>query len=87
MSEETIALISVGLAIIAAIGGMFAWGLKRIDKRFEAVDNRFEQQDTYMREEFSSVRTVLKDLTDHVSTLDVRIARIEGTQNRFLLHP
>lgn len=90
VSAEVITMVSTGIALMGLLGGLFAWALRRIDRRFDAVDRRFEavdQQFLLIRTEIANIRSDIRNLSERDSDLSVRVARLEGPQSRFLLGP
>lgn len=78
MPQETIALLSLGIAIIGALAGLFAWGLRRVDKQFQKIEQSFEK-------EFGTVHQSLSVHSEKIDHLSIQVARLEGSQGRFLL--
>jgi hypothetical protein len=59
------------LTIILPLIAFMGWVYTRIDKKFEAIDKRFD-----------GVFTELKEMRKDLQSLDTRVARIEGQLNR-----
>ena len=98
MSSEVIAIVFSAIGVLVTLGGsmfgVFAWGLRRIDRqfglfrsevneRFEKVDQRFEK----IGQELSLVRSEVSALRSEVNDVNVAVARLEGPQPRLILPP
>ena len=62
-------IITLALAVVIPMGGMFAWLCSRLDKKFDKIDTRFEHMDT----RFDEVRKDIQTLTSRVDRLEVRV--------------
>ena len=84
VSAEIIAVvISAIVAIVAVLGGMFAFArffLSRMDRRFAEVHEEFSD----VREEIAVLRTEVRTVAADVVDLKVAVARIEGPTPRLL---
>ncbi len=74
VSAEIITMIASAVAIVAAIGGVFAWGMKRIDAKFEKVDARFDRVDA----RFERVEDRLSRVEHELTEVKIAVARLEG---------
>lgn len=80
MSLEVIGVIvavcAATITLLGGIGSMLAWGLRRIDARFEKVDARFDRVD----ERFDRLEADIVELK-------VAVARLEGPLPRLATPP
>ncbi|MEN2738121.1 hypothetical protein ABCS02_10035 [Microbacterium sp. X-17] len=69
-----VALVGAVVATLSGVGGLMAFGQRRIDRRFEQVDAQF----TDVRREIADVRREVADVKADVVELKVSVARLEG---------
>ena len=88
MSGDTIAVLGVGVTLLAAIltfgfallgahrATQATWNgrMDRMDQRFDRMDQRFDRVD----QRFDRVDATLSDLRGDVTDIDRRLSRIEG---------
>ncbi len=99
MTSETVTILASGagvlIAAIGGLGGVLAWGIRRIDARFERIDARFERVDARFDRvdarfervdaRFDRVDSGIAAIKDELTEVKVILARLEGPRPRLIV--
>ena len=70
------------LSIVVPLGGLMAWIYSRLDKRFDAIDKRFEKND----ERFNGIDKELSQLNTRVAVIESKLSDISTNVTHLMWH-
>ena len=85
-----VAICAASITLVGGVGSLMAWGLRRIDARFDKVDARFDKVDARFdrgEHEIDGLRGEVADVRADLTAVKVSVARLEGAQPRLLMPP
>lgn len=84
MSPDSIALIITAAGLLVTLGGGFfaglAWVVRRMDERFDTVDNCFAR----VEDRFDKVDDQIRGVQEELNEVKVAVARLEGPHQRLI---
>ena len=92
MTSEFVTILVSGtgvlIAAIGGLGGVLAWGIRRIDARFERIDARFDRIDARFDRvdtRFDRVDAEIAMIKDELTEVKISLARLEGPRPRLIV--